>query len=140
MSVPGSTPQTFTIPYLDLSSSEISVVYDRMAASYPKSYVSLFFPASMEMAMGGTFLEIVAPERIVNTELFDDPWYQGEGHATAVLTERNGWTTLSTTVRAVSREARDTILRSGMDTGVAAAYDTLERVLAAQIAASGDRR
>ena len=92
-----------------------------------------------EMAMGGTFLEIVAPERIVNTELFDDPWYQGEGHATAVLTERNGWTTLSSTIRAVSREARDTILRSGMDTGVAAAYDTLERVLAARAAASGDR-
>jgi hypothetical protein len=53
MTVPNApTAQTFTIPYLDLSSAVIDVVYDRMAASYPKSYVSLFFPASMEMAMG----------------------------------------------------------------------------------------
>jgi hypothetical protein len=53
--VPGNgTAQTFTIPYLDLSSAEITVVYDRMAATYPKSYVSLFFPATMEMGMGNT--------------------------------------------------------------------------------------
>ena len=51
--VPGTgASQTFTIPYLDLSETEIAVVYDRMAASYPKSYVSLFFPATMEMGMG----------------------------------------------------------------------------------------
>ena len=92
-----------------------------------------------EMAMGGTFLEIKAPERLVNTELFDDPWYPGEGHATAVLTERDGWTTLSSTVRAESREARDTILRSDMDSGVSAAYDTLDRLLAARMVGSGNR-
>jgi hypothetical protein len=46
------TAQSFTIPYLDLSSTEIDVVYDRRAAKYPKSYVSLFFPATMEMGMG----------------------------------------------------------------------------------------
>jgi uncharacterized protein YndB with AHSA1/START domain len=92
-----------------------------------------------EMAMGGTFLEIDAPARLVNTERFDDPWYEGEGHSTAILTERDGWTNLSTTVRAESREARDTILRSGMDTGVAAAYDTLDGVLAARVVGSADR-
>ncbi len=53
MTAPGSgTAHTFTIPYLDLSSDEIEVVYDNKAASYPKSYVSLFFPAAMEMGMG----------------------------------------------------------------------------------------
>jgi hypothetical protein len=46
--------QSLTIPYLDLSSTEIEVVYDRKTASYPRSYVSLFFPATMEMAMGTT--------------------------------------------------------------------------------------
>ncbi|OJY25718.1 MAG: hypothetical protein BGO98_34430 [Myxococcales bacterium 68-20] len=51
--IPGTgAAQTFTIPYLDLSDAEIDVVYDRMPASYPKSYVSLFFPATMEMGMG----------------------------------------------------------------------------------------
>jgi hypothetical protein len=56
------TAQTFTIPYLDLSATEIQVVYDRMAASYPKSYVSLFFPASMEMAMGTTTTGTMPPK------------------------------------------------------------------------------
>ena len=51
--IPGTgAAQTFTIPYLDLSADEVTVVYDRMAASYPKSYVSLFFPATAEMGMG----------------------------------------------------------------------------------------
>jgi hypothetical protein len=51
--IPGSgTAQTLTIPYLDLSSTEIEVVYDRMTASYPRSYVSLFFPSTLEMGMG----------------------------------------------------------------------------------------
>jgi uncharacterized protein YndB with AHSA1/START domain len=93
-----------------------------------------------ELGMGGTFLEIVRPERLVNTERFDDPWYEGEALVTAVLTERDGWTTLTSTVRAQTREARDAILRSGMDTGVAAAYDTLERVLAAGAAVPGPGR
>jgi hypothetical protein len=56
------TAQTFTIPYLDLSSAEITVVYDRKVASYPKSYVSLFFPASMEMAMGTTVTGTMPPK------------------------------------------------------------------------------
>lgn len=49
-------PKAYPIPYLDLSTREINVVYDRRAASYPASYVSLFFPASMEMGMGNTTL------------------------------------------------------------------------------------
>jgi hypothetical protein len=40
------------IPYLDLSNRPITVVYDRMLSTYPASYVSLFFPATMEMGMG----------------------------------------------------------------------------------------
>ncbi len=44
--------EPFTIPYLELSSREVRVVYDRMLESYPVSYVSLFYPATMEMGMG----------------------------------------------------------------------------------------
>lgn len=52
---PGTgTAQTFTIPYLDLSERPITVVYDMKVATYPASYVSLFFPATMEMGMGNT--------------------------------------------------------------------------------------
>src|SRR3979490_3343652 len=46
-----------------------------------------------EMGMGGTYREIVRPERIVNTELFDTAWYPGEAVATAVLVEHGGQTT-----------------------------------------------
>jgi hypothetical protein len=44
--------QAYTIPYLDLSERPVTVVYDRKAATYPASYVSLYFPATMEMGMG----------------------------------------------------------------------------------------
>ena len=40
------------VPYLDLSTKAITVVYDERVETYPSSYVSLFFPATMEMGMG----------------------------------------------------------------------------------------
>jgi uncharacterized protein YndB with AHSA1/START domain len=39
------------------------------------------------MGMGGVYREIVAPERIVATERFDNPWYAGEALDTIVLVE-----------------------------------------------------
>jgi uncharacterized protein YndB with AHSA1/START domain len=86
-------------------------------------------PAGERMAMGGVFKEIVRPERIVTTELFDDPWYPGGAVGTAVLTEKGGKTTLTTTVEYVSREARDGVLKSPMESGVATSYDNLEQIL-----------
>src|SRR6266508_1205650 len=47
-----------------------------------------------EMGMGGVYREIVAPERIVNTERFDQAWYPGEALGTLVLVEQGGKTTL----------------------------------------------
>lgn len=46
------TAQTFEIPYLDLRDRPITVVYDMKVETYPASYVSLFFPSTMEMGMG----------------------------------------------------------------------------------------
>ena len=83
-----------------------------------------------DMGMGGIFHEIVAPARLVQTEKFDESWYAGEALATAVLVEQKGRTTLTTTVLYESREARDGILKSGMERGVAASYDRLEELLA----------
>ena len=40
-----------------------------------------------EMGMGGVYREIVPPERIVATERFDNPWYEGEAVETTVLVE-----------------------------------------------------
>jgi uncharacterized protein YndB with AHSA1/START domain len=86
-------------------------------------------PDGTGMTARGVFREVVAPERIVNTESFDEAWYIGQALVTAVLAEREGGTTLTTTLRYESREARDMALRSGMEDGVAAGYDRLAGAL-----------
>jgi uncharacterized protein YndB with AHSA1/START domain len=83
-----------------------------------------------DMGMGGVYREIVRPERIVCTEKFDDPWYEGEAIDTLVLVEADGKTTVTTTVTYVSREVRDAVLKSGMASGVGESYDKLDEVLA----------
>jgi uncharacterized protein YndB with AHSA1/START domain len=82
-----------------------------------------------EMGMGGVFREIVPPERLVTTEEFDDPWYPGQAIGTLVLVEEAGRTTLTQTMLYESREARDGVLKSPMEKGVAASYDRLEKML-----------
>jgi uncharacterized protein YndB with AHSA1/START domain len=83
-----------------------------------------------DMGMGGVYREIVAPERLVATEKFDESWYPGEAVGTIVLAEAGGRTTLTQTMLYESREARDIALKSGMEEGVAASYDRLEKALA----------
>jgi uncharacterized protein YndB with AHSA1/START domain len=86
-------------------------------------------PKGTEMAAGGVIREIKPPERIVVTEKFDDAWYPGEAVGTIVLVEKDGKTTLTQTLLYESREARDLVLKSGMDTGLAMSYDRLADVL-----------
>src|SRR5207245_5092535 len=86
-----------------------------------------------EMGMGGVYREIVAPERIVSTERVDEAWDSGEAAGTRVLVERGGKTTLTVTMRYESRAARDAVLKSGMETGVAASYDRLADLLASPL-------
>lgn len=87
-------------------------------------------PDGAEMGMGGVYREIVPPERLVATELFDDPWYSGEALDTTVLVEEGGKTTATTAVLYESEEIRDAVLESGMARGVAESYDTLAEYLA----------
>ncbi len=87
-----------------------------------------------EMGMGGVFREIVPPERIVSTEKFDEAWYPGEAVGTVVLTEEGGKTTLTQTVQYQSREAREAVMKSPMESGVAAGYDRLAELLASTMA------
>ena len=86
-------------------------------------------PKGVEMGMGGVFREIVAPERLVATEKFDESWYPGEALDTTVLVERAGKTTLTVTVRYESKEARDGVLRSPMKEGMESGYNTLAELL-----------
>lgn len=85
-----------------------------------------------EMGSGGVFREIVPQERIVCTELFEEAWYEGEAVVTNVLTEQGGKTTLTVTSRFGSRDTRDSVLKSGMESGVAVSYDRLEELLASE--------
>jgi uncharacterized protein YndB with AHSA1/START domain len=83
-----------------------------------------------EMGMRGVFREVVRPERIVATEAFDQSWYPGEAVSTVTLVEQGGKTTLTLTVRYESRDARDAVLKSPMEQGIAAGFDKLAELLA----------
>jgi uncharacterized protein YndB with AHSA1/START domain len=75
---------------------------------------------------------VVVPEKLVATEKFDDPWYEGEAIVTTTFTEKGGQTTVTSTMRYESRKVRDAVLASPMETGVAASYDALAGILAEQ--------
>src|SRR5580658_2761292 len=86
-------------------------------------------PGEKDMGMGGVFREIVAPERIVATEKFDEAWYPGDALDTTVFVEQGDITKITMTVLFESKEARDTARRSGMEHGIAVGYERLERQL-----------
>jgi uncharacterized protein YndB with AHSA1/START domain len=93
-------------------------------------------PDGSEMGMGGVYREIVRPERLVATEKFDEPSYEGEALDTTTFVERGGKTTATTTVAYASREVRDAVLKSPMDRGVSESYEKLDEVLASTPARS----
>ena len=84
----------------------------------------------IEMGMRGVYLEIVVPERIVATEVFDQAWYSGEAVGTVTFVEQHGRTTLSISMRYDSRATRAGVLKSPMEVGVGAGFDRLAGLLA----------
>ena len=87
--------------------------------------------AGQRMGVAGTFTEVVRPSRLVITQLFDEDWTGGETIVITELAEQGGKTTLTTTVRYGSREARDGALKTGMTTGMEAGYERLDALLQA---------
>src|SRR5262245_47709117 len=82
------------------------------------------------MGMGGVFREIVPPARLVATEKFDESWYPREAVDTTVFVEEGAKTTITMTVLYESRDAREIVLKSPMEEGMAAGYDRLEELMA----------
>ena len=82
-----------------------------------------------EMGVRGEYREIVPPERIVNTELFDEPWYPGEALLTTTLVEQENRTTLTLAILYESQEACDGVLKFPMKRGVTASYNKLAELL-----------
>jgi uncharacterized protein YndB with AHSA1/START domain len=84
-----------------------------------------------EVAFHGEFREIVPNERIVNTEVFEGaPPEAGFAVTTVTFTEVDGRTRLDVLMEVDSKEIRDMILATGMETGMQESYDALERVAA----------
>jgi uncharacterized protein YndB with AHSA1/START domain len=82
-----------------------------------------------EMGMGGAFTEIVKPERLAHTELFDADWTGGRTTVTQTFTERGGKTTLTMVIRYPSTQARDAALATPMASGMEAGYARLDDLL-----------
>jgi uncharacterized protein YndB with AHSA1/START domain len=85
-----------------------------------------------EVAFHGEYQEIVPDERLVSTEIYEIP-DQGDSPPTintATFTETDGRTTLTVLVECPSKELRDTIIDSGMESGMQESYDALERLAA----------
>jgi len=82
-------------------------------------------PDGKQIGQRGVYREIVRPERLVNTESWDD-WNPGELLVTTTLDEQGTTTTLTITLLFPSQEVRDQLLKSGMTKDAAAVYDKLE--------------
>lgn len=83
-----------------------------------------------EMGMRGVYREVVPPERIVATEVYDQPWYEGEGVGTVSFIVQGRKTTLTITMRYASKDVRDAVLKSPMEQGLGASFDKLAELLA----------
>jgi uncharacterized protein YndB with AHSA1/START domain len=89
--------------------------------------------AAKNMGLSGTYVEIVPDARVVATEVFDDPWYEGKGLSTVTFDEAGGKTTLTMKMQYDSKEVRDAVLQSPMEQGVAASFDKLEELVVARV-------
>jgi uncharacterized protein YndB with AHSA1/START domain len=87
-------------------------------------------PGKKDVGTHGVYRQITRPERLVATEAWED-WDVGEMLVTTVLTEVAGRTTFTSTMLYPSREVRDAVLKSGLESGAAENYDRLAELLAA---------
>jgi uncharacterized protein YndB with AHSA1/START domain len=83
-----------------------------------------------EVAFRGTYREIVEPDRLVNTEIFEgipDP-DDHAGLVTVTLTEKDGRTYLEMLCEYRDQTDRDAVIGSGMESGMQESMDALEKV------------
>jgi uncharacterized protein YndB with AHSA1/START domain len=80
-----------------------------------------------EMAMSGSYREIVPPERVVWTESWGPEW--PETVNSMVLTESGRQTTITLTVTYPNQEARDAALETEMKDGMDQGFARLDQLL-----------
>ncbi len=82
-----------------------------------------------EVAFHGEYREVVEPERLVTTEVYEGAGPDPEAAlVTTTFTENVGRTTLDQVMEVSSREVRDMIIATGMEGGMQESYDALEEV------------
>ena len=86
-----------------------------------------------EVGFHGEFREIVADERLVSTEIYEGPGGELPPGVepplnTATFAEADGRTTLTLLTECPSKELRDAIIDSGMETGMQEQMDVLEEL------------
>jgi len=84
-------------------------------------------PKGELVAFSGIYREIVAPDRLVFTEIFEK-FPDTESVVTAVFTDEGGKTRLTVTAEYPTRDIRDMVIKTGMAKGAAISYDRLEEV------------
>jgi uncharacterized protein YndB with AHSA1/START domain len=82
-----------------------------------------------EYTFYGVYREIAAPERLVYTEIYE-PFPDAESVVTQVLTEENGKTRMTLSCIDPSKDVRDMVIKTGMESGAAISYDRLEALVA----------
>ena len=87
-------------------------------------------PDGYELASQGLYTAIVAPERIEQTEFYDDNWTQGGTVNVLTLTEANGVTTATMTITYTTPEARAAAAATPMAVGLDIGFKRLDAVLA----------
>ena len=80
-----------------------------------------------EVGFHGEYRELVEPERIVSTEVYEGA-PEGEALNTLTLTEQDGRTTMTILVQHQNRGYRDMHIDSGMEGGMNESLDALEQV------------
>jgi len=80
-----------------------------------------------EVGFHGEFREIEAPDRLVNTEIYEGA-PEGVGVITTTFTEEGGRTRMSQLCEYGDRKVRDAVIDSGMEGGMQESLDELEKV------------
>ena len=89
-------------------------------------------PDGYELASQGLYTGITAPERIEQTEYYDDNWTQGGTVNVLTLAEQAGATTATMTITFTSPEARAAAAASPMAVGMEIGFKRLDELLTAE--------
>jgi len=84
-----------------------------------------------EVGFHGEYREIVPNERIVATEVYEGPWPQDDEPAVTTVTFTaldDGRTLLEQLMQVASRQERDAIIATGLETGIHEQLDLIDEL------------